>query len=83
MQPARDCAAHVLSHALLRLPVHTVADCIHNTDLAVRRPAPRVVSCRVNDVLFQVRHCRRLDVSLSTLPAAVTHLIVPAPAPPV
>ena len=44
-------------------------------------PAPRVVLCRANDVLFQVRHCRRLDVSLSTLPAAVTHLIVPAPAP--
>ena len=44
-------------------------------------PAPRVILCRVNDVLFQVRHCRRLDVSLSTLPAAVTHLIVPAPAP--
>lgn len=39
------------------LPVNTVADCIHNTDLAVR-------------------HCRRLDISTSTLPAAVVHLIV-------
>lgn len=39
------------------LPVNTVADCIHNTDLAVR-------------------HCRRLDLSTSALPAAVVHLVV-------
>ena len=51
----RDCAARALSHVLLRLPVHTVADCIHNSDLAVRRPraARCFVPCELRPVSGQ------------------------------